>query len=42
MTEVSYAPGDVLVREGEPADHMFVVLEGEMGEPSAEPVHVRH
>jgi signal transduction histidine kinase len=30
MHEVRLAPGEILVRNGDPADRMFVVLEGEM------------
>ena len=30
MTEVQLAPGEVAIREGSPADRMFVILEGEI------------
>jgi CRP-like cAMP-binding protein len=30
MTEVRLAPGEVALREGSPADRMFVILEGEI------------
>jgi signal transduction histidine kinase len=30
MTEVKLAPGEVAIREGSPADRMFVILEGEI------------
>jgi signal transduction histidine kinase len=30
MTEVRLAPGEIAIREGNPADRMFVILEGEM------------
>jgi CRP-like cAMP-binding protein len=30
-TEVEFAPGDAIVREGEPADALYVILEGSVG-----------
>jgi MFS family permease len=30
-TEVEFAPGDVIIREGDPADALYVILEGSVG-----------
>jgi len=37
MTEVQFAPGDVVFREGAPADRMFVILEGEVRSQTSNP-----
>ena len=37
MTEVRLAPGEIAIREGNPADRMFVILEGEVRSQSNNP-----